>query len=211
MRRAQRIFSFGSVSGSSKDSNSNACARLYWRGSKAMPEQLFVASLSACHMLWFVSLAAGRKLIVNRYVDDAEGVAREEFRRPHGGDARHPAARGRIRAPPSPAALAELQPQSPREMLHRKFGAHPGDRPSRVSGSCESFLLRGETMTHETIEIQGRAGRCGPLAQPARRAQRLNDTMIAELTAAFGELERDPAVRAVCSRAAARCSAPAPI
>src|SRR5438552_9214430 len=25
-------------------------------------------------MLWFVSLAAARKLIVNRYVDDAEGV-----------------------------------------------------------------------------------------------------------------------------------------
>src|SRR5438552_9882866 len=43
-------------------------------GPGADPEQLFVASLSACHMLWFVSLAAARKLIVNRYVDDAEGV-----------------------------------------------------------------------------------------------------------------------------------------
>ena len=40
----------------------------------ADPEQLFVASLSACHMLWFVSLAAARKLVVNRYIDDAEGV-----------------------------------------------------------------------------------------------------------------------------------------
>jgi organic hydroperoxide reductase OsmC/OhrA len=40
----------------------------------ADPEELFVASISACHMLWFVSLAAGRKLVVNRYRDDAEGV-----------------------------------------------------------------------------------------------------------------------------------------
>jgi organic hydroperoxide reductase OsmC/OhrA len=40
----------------------------------ADPEELFVASVSACHMLWFVSLASGRKLIVNRYRDEAEGV-----------------------------------------------------------------------------------------------------------------------------------------
>src|SRR5260221_1066081 len=40
----------------------------------ADPEQLFVASLSACHMLWFVSLASTMKLTVNRYVDNAEGL-----------------------------------------------------------------------------------------------------------------------------------------
>jgi organic hydroperoxide reductase OsmC/OhrA len=40
----------------------------------ADPEELFVAALSACHMLWFMSLAAGRKLTVNRYRDDAEAV-----------------------------------------------------------------------------------------------------------------------------------------
>jgi len=38
------------------------------------PEQAFVASLSACHMLWFLHLASQKKLLVERYVDEAVGV-----------------------------------------------------------------------------------------------------------------------------------------
>lgn len=38
------------------------------------PEEAFVASLSSCHMLWFLSLAAKRKFIVDRYYDSAVGV-----------------------------------------------------------------------------------------------------------------------------------------
>lgn len=38
------------------------------------PEQAFIASLSSCHMLWFLSLAAERGLIVDHYVDDATGT-----------------------------------------------------------------------------------------------------------------------------------------
>jgi organic hydroperoxide reductase OsmC/OhrA len=38
------------------------------------PEQAFVASLSSCHMLWFLHLAADAKLVVDRYVDEAIGV-----------------------------------------------------------------------------------------------------------------------------------------
>jgi organic hydroperoxide reductase OsmC/OhrA len=38
------------------------------------PEQAFVAALSACHMLWFLAIAAQRKWVVERYVDDAVGV-----------------------------------------------------------------------------------------------------------------------------------------
>ena len=38
------------------------------------PEQAFVASLSACHMLWFLALAAQRKWVVESYVDEAVGV-----------------------------------------------------------------------------------------------------------------------------------------
>jgi organic hydroperoxide reductase OsmC/OhrA len=38
------------------------------------PEEAFVASLASCHMLWFLSLAAKRKLIVDDYCDEAEGV-----------------------------------------------------------------------------------------------------------------------------------------
>src|SRR5947208_269145 len=38
------------------------------------PEQSFVASLSACHMLWFLHLACQKKWVVDRYVDEAMGV-----------------------------------------------------------------------------------------------------------------------------------------
>ncbi|MBA3766554.1 MAG: OsmC family protein [Acidobacteria bacterium] len=38
------------------------------------PEEAFVASLSSCHMLWFLSIAAGRKYIVESYEDNAEGI-----------------------------------------------------------------------------------------------------------------------------------------
>lgn len=38
------------------------------------PEEAFVASLSSCHMMTFLYLAAKRGLVVNRYEDEAEGV-----------------------------------------------------------------------------------------------------------------------------------------
>jgi organic hydroperoxide reductase OsmC/OhrA len=38
------------------------------------PEEAFIASLSSCHMLWFLSIAAKRKLCVERYTDKAVGV-----------------------------------------------------------------------------------------------------------------------------------------
>jgi organic hydroperoxide reductase OsmC/OhrA len=41
---------------------------------RADPEQLFVASLSACHMLWFVALARARRLRVTGYEDEAVGT-----------------------------------------------------------------------------------------------------------------------------------------
>lgn len=41
------------------------------------PEEMFVASLSACHMLWFLSLAAKAGLVVERYDDNASGVMRK--------------------------------------------------------------------------------------------------------------------------------------
>ena len=46
-----------------------------WGGddAKADPEALFVAALSACHMLWFVDLARRERLRVTSYEDDAEG------------------------------------------------------------------------------------------------------------------------------------------
>jgi organic hydroperoxide reductase OsmC/OhrA len=38
------------------------------------PEQAFVASLSSCHMLWFLHLACRAGHVVERYVDEAGGV-----------------------------------------------------------------------------------------------------------------------------------------
>jgi len=43
------------------------------------PEEAFVASLSSCHMLWFLSIAARRGFRVDRYVDVATGkLAKDE-------------------------------------------------------------------------------------------------------------------------------------
>jgi organic hydroperoxide reductase OsmC/OhrA len=42
------------------------------------PEELLVASLSACHKLWFLHLAAETGLVVTRYHDAAEGVMIED-------------------------------------------------------------------------------------------------------------------------------------
>jgi organic hydroperoxide reductase OsmC/OhrA len=38
------------------------------------PEEAFVASLSSCHMLWFLSIAAKRRFCVDSYTDEASGV-----------------------------------------------------------------------------------------------------------------------------------------
>ena len=38
------------------------------------PEEAFVASLSSCHMLFFLSLAARRGIIVDQYTDVAAGI-----------------------------------------------------------------------------------------------------------------------------------------
>jgi organic hydroperoxide reductase OsmC/OhrA len=38
------------------------------------PEEAFVASLSSCHMLFFVSMAQRAGYVIDSYVDEAEGV-----------------------------------------------------------------------------------------------------------------------------------------
>jgi organic hydroperoxide reductase OsmC/OhrA len=37
------------------------------------PEEAFVASLASCHLLWFLSIAAKRGFVVERYRDEASG------------------------------------------------------------------------------------------------------------------------------------------
>ena len=41
------------------------------------PEELLVASLSACHMLWFLHLCADAGIRVERYTDSATGAMQE--------------------------------------------------------------------------------------------------------------------------------------
>jgi organic hydroperoxide reductase OsmC/OhrA len=43
------------------------------------PEEAFVASLSSCHMLWFLSIAAKRKFLVESYRDEAVGVMAKDL------------------------------------------------------------------------------------------------------------------------------------
>mgnify|MGYP003337497765 FL=1 len=42
------------------------------------PEELLVASLSSCHMLWYLHLCAEAGIIVTGYEDEAEGQMAEE-------------------------------------------------------------------------------------------------------------------------------------
>lgn len=56
-------------------SSSPAIVARPWSDPAAVdPEEAFVASLSACHMLWFLALAAQERLQVARYVDEADGL-----------------------------------------------------------------------------------------------------------------------------------------
>lgn len=41
---------------------------------KADPEEMFVASLSSCHMLWFLALARAEGVEVTSYEDESEGT-----------------------------------------------------------------------------------------------------------------------------------------
>lgn len=48
---------------------------LPWSDPNAIdPEEMLVASIASCHMLWFLSLAAKAGHVVDRYTDSAQGV-----------------------------------------------------------------------------------------------------------------------------------------
>ncbi|TQV88164.1 OsmC family protein [Aliikangiella coralliicola] len=42
------------------------------------PEEAFIASLSSCHMLFFLSIAANRKYVIDEYVDSAIGIMEKD-------------------------------------------------------------------------------------------------------------------------------------
>ncbi len=54
---------------------------LPWSDPSAVdPEEMFIAALSSCHLLWFLSLAAQAGYRVDRYVDEAEGSLERDSR-----------------------------------------------------------------------------------------------------------------------------------
>jgi organic hydroperoxide reductase OsmC/OhrA len=44
---------------------------------KYNPEDLFLSSLSSCHMLWYLHLCSVNKIIVTTYIDNATGTMEE--------------------------------------------------------------------------------------------------------------------------------------
>src|SRR6266496_952781 len=43
-------------------------------GSRYNPEELLVASLSACHMLWYLHLCSEAGIVISDYEDQAKGI-----------------------------------------------------------------------------------------------------------------------------------------
>jgi organic hydroperoxide reductase OsmC/OhrA len=79
------------------------------------PEEAFVASLSSCHMLFFLAYAATRKFRVDSYIDNAEGVLDK--------DAEGRMAMTRVTLRPSARFSGELVP-SPQEIERLHHDAH---------------------------------------------------------------------------------------
>ena len=74
------------------------------------PEEALVAAAASCHMLWFLSLAAKRRFVVERYEDEPWGVM-EPDERGRVGFTRivlRPRVEFAGEAQPSPAGLATL-------------------------------------------------------------------------------------------------------
>lgn len=44
---------------------------------KYNPEDLFISSISACHMLWYLHLCFVNKIVVTEYIDNATGIMEE--------------------------------------------------------------------------------------------------------------------------------------
>jgi organic hydroperoxide reductase OsmC/OhrA len=74
-RDYQRSYDISAAGKSSIAGSSDPAFR--GEGSRWNPEELLVASLSACHELWFLHLCADSGVVVEAYVDEAVGVMEE--------------------------------------------------------------------------------------------------------------------------------------
>jgi organic hydroperoxide reductase OsmC/OhrA len=96
------------------------------------PEEAFVASLSSCHMLFFLSIAAKEGFVVNEYVDEAVGTMEKND---HGD-----MAMTRVRLRPSIVFSGERRPT--REQLEKIH--------HRAHGLC---FIANSVKTEVTTEI----------------------------------------------------------
>ena len=86
------------------------------------PEEAFIASLSSCHMLFFLDFARRDGFVVDSYVDEAEGVLEKRA------DGKMAMTRVTLRPriawggePPDEAAHRRPPPPRARSLLHRQF------------------------------------------------------------------------------------------
>ena len=79
------------------------------------PEEAYVASLSSCHMLWFLFLAAKRGFVVDSYKDEAVGVMAK--------DASGKLAITRVTLRPEVRFVGQVQPKA-NEVIALHHAAH---------------------------------------------------------------------------------------
>jgi organic hydroperoxide reductase OsmC/OhrA len=66
------------ISGAGKETINGSSDPLFRGDAKRWnPEELLVASLSACHQLWYLHLCADAGVVVEAYEDEAQGVMEE--------------------------------------------------------------------------------------------------------------------------------------
>jgi organic hydroperoxide reductase OsmC/OhrA len=97
--------------------------------SKYNPEDLLVAAISGCHMLWYLHLCASAGIVVMKYVDRPEGIMEED-----------PANGGRFRLVTlhPEISLLDISRKEEADRLHTE--AH---RQCFISNSC-NFEIRHE-------------------------------------------------------------------
>lgn len=100
------------------------------------PEEAFVASLSSCHMLWFLSIAAKRGFVVESYRDEAVGLLER--------DSSGMLAMTRVTLRPEVRITGDHQP-TPAELASLHEEAHEEcflARSVKTEVRCEPFWLR---------------------------------------------------------------------
>ena len=97
------------------------------------PEEMLVASLSSCHMLWYLHLCSAEGIVVQAYQDIAEGVMMRRHRMAAGGSPRSCCSR-RSRSRPGRTWRGRGRCMArPGQVLHRQLGQFPGPARAGVS------------------------------------------------------------------------------